>query len=174
MDNSGIWWSVLAGFVAGLILMIGHYLIPHLRRGRKLHNVYLYIYGTTTINGCYTAWLLLVQPALLPALAGLWIVTVLAGGANIVAHVLDALVPWPGPTSASWRRGVKATDAEAIEDIMALRLRLEREAQIARLRITGYRDAGALYAMDQIIEIAGQMKQRLSRWHQQARRRTRS
>lgn len=69
---------------------------------------------------------------------------------------------------------MKTTDAEAIEDILALRLRLEREAQIARLRITGYRDSGALYAVDQIIEIAGQMKRRLSRWHKQARRRTRS
>lgn len=66
---------------------------------------------------------------------------------------------------------MKRTDAEAIEDILALRLRLEREAQIARLRISGYRDAGARYALDQVLEIAGQMKQRLSRWHRQAVRR---
>ena len=69
---------------------------------------------------------------------------------------------------------MKQTDAEAIEDLLALRLRLEHEAQIARLRIAGYRDAGARYAVEQVLELAGQMKQRLVTWHRQARRRTRS
>jgi hypothetical protein len=95
MDNSGIWWSFLAGLVAALILVVGHYVIPHLRRGQRLHNVWLYMYGTLTIEGCYTAWLLLVQPGCTAALGGLGIITVMAGGANIVAHVLDALIPWP-------------------------------------------------------------------------------
>lgn len=95
MDSSGIWWSFLAGLVAALILMVGHYVIPHLRRGQRLHNVWLYIYGTVTMEGCYAAWLLLVQPGCTAALAGLGIITVMAGGADIVAHVLDALIPWP-------------------------------------------------------------------------------
>jgi hypothetical protein len=95
MDYHGVWWSLLAGVVAALVLMVGHYLLPHLRRGRKLHNVYLYIYGTTTINVCYTLWLVLAQPGSAAALAGLWVITVMAGGGNILCHVLDRLIPWP-------------------------------------------------------------------------------
>ncbi len=98
MENNGTTWilgALLAGFVAALVLVVGHYMIRHLRRGRRVHVLWLYVYGTTTVNGCYSAWLLLVRPALLPALAGLWIVTVLAGGADMLSHLLDRLIPWP-------------------------------------------------------------------------------
>ena len=95
MDNPGLSWilgALLAGFVAGLVLAVGHYAIDRARRSRPIHRVAAYVYGTLTLNGAYSAWLLLAWPATIYAVAGLWIITVVAGAADVACYALDAWV----------------------------------------------------------------------------------
>ena len=63
---------------------------------------------------------------------------------------------------------------EAIENLLALRLRIEQEASIAQLRLQRSGDPGSQYAVAQVLEIAAVMKTCLHRWHKMARRRRRS
>jgi hypothetical protein len=95
MENDGTMWilgALLAGFAAGLILAVGHYAIDRVRRGRPMHRVAAYVYGVLTLNGTYTAWLLLARPTTLYALAGLWLITLLAGAADVACYALDTWV----------------------------------------------------------------------------------
>lgn len=63
----------------------------------------------------------------------------------------------------------KRTDQEAIEDVLALRARLETAAQIARLRAQGHPDI--LTELENVLHAAHQIKTRLVTWHRQAKRR---
>ncbi|HET20331.1 MAG TPA: hypothetical protein ENO16_06965 [Chromatiales bacterium] len=95
MDNNGMTWilsALLAGVVAGLILAVGHYAIDKARRGRPMPRVAAYVYGVLTLNGAYSVWLALARPVLLYAILGLWLITVLAGAADVACYGLDTWV----------------------------------------------------------------------------------
>jgi len=63
----------------------------------------------------------------------------------------------------------RRTDSEAIEDIMALRARLETAAQIARLRAQRHPDI--VSEIENVLRAATEIHARLQAWHKQAKRR---
>jgi len=80
-----------AGFVAGLVLAVGHYAIHRIRRGRPAHPIANYVYGTLTLFGAFSGWAALVRPTWPLAIAGYAAIMCVAGAFDAGCYVLDAL-----------------------------------------------------------------------------------
>lgn len=94
-ENQGILWllgAVLTGIIAGLSMAVLHYAIDRARGGDPMPRIWAYITGVLILHLSYSAWLLWSAPPLGYALAGLWIIAVLAGAADIACYALDAWV----------------------------------------------------------------------------------